>query len=400
MGGSPWPAARAAAYRAGTELAATLGDARSGRPRSTWVPVRECVGSVCAEDVRAPMDLPHFVSSAMDGWAVAGPPPWRLVPGGPPRRPTPLETGTAAPVLTGAPLPAGTTAVLRSERGEAADGLLRATEAVPDGADIRPAGREASRGDLLVPAGTRLTPAHAAAASVAGIDAVRAAVAPRVRLVLTGDEVVEAGIPEPGYVRDAFQPLLPAAVAGLGGDVREVVRIGDDRRRTDEEVAADADVVILTGGTGRSAADHVRAALEAMGAELVVDQIDMRPGHPAVLARRNDGALLVALPGNPLAAVAALLTLAGPALAGATGRPEEPPRWAAAAEPHAPLPGRHRLIPAALADDATGRLLSCDRTGPGMMRGLAGADALMIVPPGGVEDGDPVEFLPLPWSTR
>ncbi|GAA3699826.1 molybdopterin-binding protein [Zhihengliuella alba] len=393
MAGSPWPAARAAAYRAGAALAPRLDGSRR-------IPVPECSGRVCAEDVLAPMDLPHFASSAMDGWAVSGPSPWRLVPAGDPRRPAPLESRTAAAVLTGAPLPAGTTAVLRSERGDASAGLLRATEPLRDGADIRPAGREASRGDLLVRAGTRLTPAHAAAVAVAGVDAVRVASAPRVRLVLTGDEVVETGVPEPGYVRDAFRPLLPAAVAGLGGEVAAVVRIGDDRRRTDEEIAAAADLVILTGGTGRSRADHVRAAIEDLGAELLVDQIDMRPGHPALLARRADGALLVALPGNPLAAVAALLTLAAPALAGATGRAEPRPRRAPAGEPHAPLPGRHRLVPSVVADDATGGLVACDRAGPGMMRGLAGADVLMVVPPEGIEAGEPVEFLPLPWSTR
>jgi molybdopterin molybdotransferase len=299
--------------------------------------------------------------------------------------------------------------VLRRERGavsgsEGSADVLSATEGcVPsEGTDIRPAGTEAAEGDLLLPRGTRLDPGAVAVAAVAGADTVQVVAPVPVRLVFTGDEVVTSGIPAPGQVRDAFGPVLPACVAGLGGTVDSTARIGDSLEATlealDGPAARRARILVTTGGTGASPADHVRPAARRLGAEFLVDGIAMRPGHPALLARFPDGRLLLALPGNPLAALVAVATLLEPALRAAAGRPASYPVPCRAAADAPPLPGRHRLVPARWVGAGADRALApAEHVGSAMMRGLATADALLVIPPEGLREGADAGWLPLPW---
>ncbi|MFB0835384.1 molybdopterin molybdotransferase MoeA [Arthrobacter halodurans] len=403
MRGTDWHAARSAAHAAGASVRAILPPAeRVGLADAAW---RVLDTGLCALH-----PLPHYASSAMDGWVVAGGGPWILVPAR--AAGAGLAPGEAAEIVTGGALPAGTTAVLRREHGRPApaptggDGrpggtLLFAEHDPRPGLDIRPAATESAEGDLLLAAGTRMTPAALAVAALAGHD--RLAVAPDVgvALVLTGDEVVTSGLPGPGFVRDGFGPVLPHCVRGLGGTVLSATRIGDDRGATldaiDGTAARRAAIVVTTGGTGGSSADHLRPAAAALGAEILVDGVAMRPGHPALLGRMPDGRILLCLPGNPLAALVAVATLLEPVLRGAAGRPPSAPRRAASAAAFAPLPGRHRVVPAAWADGAGCALVPAEHIGSAMMRGLADADALLVVPPEGLEAGAPAAYLPLPW---
>ncbi|GHD10521.1 molybdopterin molybdotransferase MoeA [Zhihengliuella salsuginis] len=404
-GNAAWPAARETAHLAGRQLIDTADE-----PVRQPVGLEDALGHVLSADVHATNEIPHFAASAMDGWAVAGDGPWQVLDGDA-RTTTSLSPGEGVVIVTGSPLPGGATAVLRRERGRLADAprgggtgearrLLHATEPVGHLADIRPAGREAHAGERLFSAGTFLTPGHLAAAAVAGLDELPTLRVPRVGLVLTGDEVVTAGLPGHGLVRDAFGPVLPAAVRGLGGTVVDSTRIGDDHAATVRALGAGGvDVVIATGGTGHSGADHIRPALAELGAELLVDQIAMRPGHPALLARRCDGALVIALPGNPLAAMAALVTLGGPVLAGATARSLPVLRRARSTERFDPLPGRYRLVPARLDGDESGvRASAATHRGPAMLRGLADSSCFLAVPPEGLSPGDGVDCVPLPWT--
>ncbi|MBG6085244.1 molybdopterin molybdotransferase MoeA [Zhihengliuella flava] len=402
----PWQHARELAHAAG---------AATPRQRHN-VGLNQAVNRVLAADVVAPTDIPHFRASAMDGWAVSGEGPWTVLPGE--ARSTPrLRPGTAVPIHTGSPVPEGTSAVLRREQAvlnsEASSGAaagfgaaassaqLSAQQPLAAHADIRPAGREAAAGERLFAAGTRLTPGHLAAAAVAGCDVLRVYRAPRAALVLTGDEVVAEGQPAHGHVRDAFSPVLPPAIAHLGAEVLATNRIGDHRAQTVDALGRDdVDLIVTTGGTGRSPVDHLRPALQTLGAELIVDEIAMRPGHPALLARRADGVLVAGLPGNPLAAVAAFVTLVQPLLAGLVASPLEPLARAAALETFAPLPGRERLVPARLHTGPGGTSVDAAALrGSAMLRGLADSTCLMVIPPEGVEAGEPVPYVELPWTT-
>lgn len=402
-----WDEARQAAFGCGVPIPAGP------------VPLREALGRTLAEDVTALQDMPHYASSAMDGWAVNGSGPWIIAEPG--QRLAPHQ---ASVIVTGGLLPPGAKAVLRSESGvmstddEGLPVLALGGSARPgeprNGQHIRKAAEEAEAGELLVKAGTLLNPAHVALAALAGYDAVQVLGKPVVKLLLTGSEVVERGLPEPGKVRDTFGPQLAGVVEMMGGICTSQVRIGDsygewlealedegpavDPENPPLEAAASAlppDVVITTGGTGLSGTDHFRRAVADLGGRLVIDSVAMRPGHPVVLAELPDGRFVLGLPGNPLAAMMALFTVGGPLLA-ALGHGTLPPvDEVPCGTMIDPDPGRTRLMPFRL---LYGMASPAQHAGPGMMRGLASADGVMVVPPHGVQLGEGVPAFALPWG--
>ena len=406
------------------------------------VPLRKALGRTLAADIAALQDMPHYPSSAMDGWAVNGTGPWILAEPG--HRLAPHQ---ASPIVTGGLIPPGAKAVLRSEGGvlttddEGLPVLALGGGARPgeprNGQHIRKAGEEAAAGDVLVKRGAVLNPAHLALAALAGHDFLQVQGKPVVRILLTGSEVVAAGLPAPGKVRDTFGPQLGAVVEMLGGIFAGQEKIGDhyhewlaaladdgpaeapgSEKASRAEGPADdpgspavpalahdaeeagieeapADVVITTGGTGRSGTDHLRRAVGELGGRLLIDGIAMRPGHPAVLAELPDGRFILGLPGNPLAAMMALCTVGAPLLA-ALGHGTLPPVGEVPCGTMIePDPGRTRLMPFRL---LYGMASPAQHAGPGMMRGLASADGVLVVPPHGVQLGEAVPAFALPWG--
>ncbi len=369
---------------------------------SSNVALGEAIGRTLTSPVTAHQDLPHYASSAMDGWAISGSGPWTITASG-----RTLAVGEASVIATGGLIPPGATAVLRKESGEVCGDVhlslrhdAKPGEALP-GRHVRPAGEEASTGEVLIPAGTLLNPAHIALAAVAGHDHLQVQRKPRVAVVLTGSEVVTSGEPAPGRVRDAFGPQLDAVISQLGGVPEGQLRIGDSY---EEWLAAlggapealRPDVTITTGGTGKSGTDHFRDAIAALGGRLLLDGIAMRPGHPAVLAELPDGRFVIGLPGNPLAAMMTLMTLGEPLFAALGSRPVQQTAHMVSGADLDPTPGSTRLIPCTLIH---GLVFPTSHAGPGMMRGLSWADAYMAVPPEGVAAGSPVPVLPLPWTS-
>ncbi len=374
------------------------------------VPLDLAIGRILASDIVAPTAVPHYASSAMDGWAVCGSGPWTVV-----AAPN-LSPGQAAAIVTGGLIPEGAEAVLRSESGAVDDGrnanrsgsgvgerlsVLAAAQAAGEprtGQHLRPAGGEAQRGEVVVVAGTPLNPAHIAIAASCGRDDLSVIGRPNVLLLLSGDEVIERGIPGPGRVRDSFGPALPAVLRMLGAGDVSTRRVRDDFTATVDallESPATAEVVITTGGTGGSAVDHLRAALESIGAEFLVPRMAMRPGGPTMLARLTDGRLLVGLPGNPLAAMMGVLTLAAPVLAAFGGGPAPACGRAVSASTIEGRGDSSVLVPFVLVN---GRATASPWLGSGMMRGIADAAGVLVVPPEGLRQGEFAETLALPWA--
>ncbi|MFE7540035.1 molybdopterin molybdotransferase MoeA [Streptomyces platensis] len=415
-GPGPRPTPAAVSWHTARRLAER---AAPGPPAPETSALGETLGRTLAAPLTALTDLPSFDTSAMDGWAVAGPGPWRLdrpadaSETGPPsgilagHAPTEaLLDGHAIPIATGARVPSGATAVLRSEHGEVrelSDGgrRLYAPRPAPPGQDIRPRGQECRRGDQLLPAGALVTPAVLGLAAAAGYDELTAYRRPRAEVFVLGDELLDEGLPRDGRIRDALGPMLAPWLHALGVEAAAPRHLADEADALYAALAeSTADVVITTGGTASGPVDHVHPTLRRLGAEVLVDGVAVRPGHPMLLARLAPRRHLVGLPGNPLAAVSGLLTLAEPLLRTlAARRPAAPYRTplAAAVTGH---PRDTRLVPVAYRDDERHGLTAVPLRfhGPAMLRGIAAADALAVVPPGGAERGTELEILELPWS--
>ncbi len=356
------------------------------------VPLSAAAGRELAAPLWSLVAVPPFDASAMDGYAVRGPGPWsvvgRVLAGSPP--PAPLADGEALEVATGAPLPGGVEGVVPYEQA-VRDGAVLVAEA-PQGRHVRRAGEECPRWTALLGAGTVLGAAAVGLAAAVGHDALTVRARPRVAALVTGDELLAAGLPTGGAVRDAVGPLVAAAVPAYGGELVSVVHVRDsaDALRT-AVLAADADLVLTSGATSVGRADLLPSVLGTLGATLLVRGVDVRPGHPQLLARLPDGRPLVGLPGNPLAALSALATLAAPLLTALAGSA-------------APAPTRARLTAPLLAEGSTrlvpvrvqrGVALVTGHGGAAMLRGAATATHFAVVPPGTGEVLD-VELLPLP----
>ncbi|MFF0745069.1 molybdopterin molybdotransferase MoeA [Streptomyces sp. NPDC004111] len=398
---TPWAEARATATRAGY--------AAPARPRR--VPLDQALGQVLAEPLEALTDLPSFDTSAMDGWAVAGPGPWSFQEGAGilAGRATaePLADGEAVRIATGARIPTEATAVIRSEHARTDETKLRlhALREVIPGQDIRPRGQECRTGDHLLPAGSVVTPAALGLAAAAGYDALLTIPRPTVEVLVLGDELLTAGLPRDGMVRDALGPLLAPWLRALGAEVLDTRCLGDDPQALRKAIlGSEADVIVTTGGTAAGPVDHVRPFLETAagtGAEILVDGVEVRPGHPMLLARLAPDTHLVGLPGNPLAAVSGLLTLAEPLLRALAHRPVPEPYRAPVRDEIPGHPVSTRLVPVThRADHRTGaeHAVPLHYNGPAMLRGIAAADGLAVVLPGGARAGEELEILDLPWA--
>ncbi len=243
-------------------------------------------------------------------------------------------------------------------------------------------------------------------AAACGYDELLIRPAPRAALLVFGDELLNAGLPADGRVRDSLGPQVPGWLTRFGavcappvGPVRDTLAAHVEALTA--ALAGGADLICTTGGTMHGPVDHLHPALDQIGAEYVVNTVAVRPGFPMLLARcpRPDGgtALIAGLPGNPQSAIVALASLVAPALDGLRGRPAPALRRVPLA---APVPGRGGYTHLALvALDAEGAAVPVRHVGSAMLRGLAQAVGFAVIPPGAEGGtGDRVELLALPGA--
>ena len=285
----------AEAKRISIEAARNLVLAQLARLEGEEIALAGAPGRVLAQDAIAPGDLPPFDSAGMDGYAVIATDtddaPVALKIAGEARAGTlaqaPVEHGTAIRVSTGAVVPEGADAIVRQELTEIEDGAVIVNEEVSPGNDVRYAGEDIRAGETILHAGTLLGAAEIgalAAVNIARPDVVRK---PRVALVSTGDELVSPG-PElaPGQIRDANAPALTAATHAAGAEIIKNVRVSDDREATVatlRDALEGADIVATVGGVSVGPHDHVRPALEQLGARQIFCRVSLKPGGQVCL---------------------------------------------------------------------------------------------------------------------
>ncbi|OYU71341.1 MAG: molybdopterin molybdenumtransferase MoeA [Alphaproteobacteria bacterium PA2] len=272
------------------------------------VPLARAIGRVLAEPVDALRDQPPFANSAMDGWAVrAADTPGALTIIGESAAGHGFEgvlaAGQAVRIFTGAALPAGADAVVIQEDA-VREGDQVTVPAAQVGDNIRQAGRDFKAGQTLLTPGVRIDPWRLSLCASAGRAEVTVHRPPRVAILSTGEEIVEApAVPGPFQIYDSGSPALQAMVEAWGG---EVTRLTGVRDRLEDVIAAlkgaDADLIVTVGGASVGDHDLVRTAAKALGLSLRVESIAVRPGKPTFFGVLEDGRRMLGLPGNPASA--------------------------------------------------------------------------------------------------
>ena len=379
------------------DLAVTL-SLESAVPKSTkQLPISQALNLVLAQDLTADIDLPPAHTAMMDGYAVFGQGPWRIVGELHAGNFLPyLDTGCALKVSTGAHLPSHCSFVIPQEMATLFEGDVASKSSFTPGQHIRQPGDEAQAGERIAVAGTLLTPAIAGLAASSGIDEVLVYQPPTVAVIVTGSELATSGTPGPGQIRDSLSVQVTPWAQYLGATVASSVNCADDLTELTNAIkTAEGDLVIVTGGSSFGERDYLRPALEQLGAIYVVSEIWMRPGHPSLLAKLPDGKLVAGLPGNPLAALVSFMTIVAPALRGLLGQSEYRMAQVPLAKDFAC--DRTRVVPIVL---STGMAEMTEFRGSAMLRGLSQADGLGVISPGENPPGTLIRVLPLPWRVN
>ncbi len=374
------------------------------------VPRRKAGGRVLATDLEATTDVPAHDVSAMDGYAVD-----RAVSVGqrlpvddtiaagdtPGREPSP---GTAARIMTGAPVPSSTFGVVPVEHTDGGDETVLIHAAVPEGAHIRRRGEVVRAGQRLLPAGCLLTPGAQSLLATHGHERVPIHRPPSVATLATGDEVVPPDhTPRPGQLRDSHTDFLLAAGRGLGLAFTPLGIAGDNRTALLEHLrhGLDHDVLLVSGGVSMGVFDLVEPVLEELGCETLLDAVAVQPGKPLVVARHPNG-WVFGLPGNPASVMVSFWLFVRPLLRSLQGLRDGFWHGALDGTLSAELPGskgRDRFLAAdAETQDGQAHVRPIVPRGSHDVSAFACGRALVRVRPGSAPaaPGSRCEFLPLP----
>ncbi len=394
------------------ERAAALVDEHVPVLAPTRVPLAECAGRALATDLVAGAALPAFPSSAVDGYALrAAEAGTSLLIAGESAAGRPLgralEPGSAARILTGGQLPEGADCVVMVEDVTVAGDRVTAPEGLKPGQNFHVPGADLKAGELVLRAGSQLGAAELGLAAALGIPALEVRPRPRVALLSTGDELVEVGDrPGPGQIPDSNRWALLAALREAGAEV-ELLGIGPDEPAALRELVVraliTADVLVTSGGVSVGTHDLVKPLLESLGT-VHIGRIKLKPGKPFTFAvlrgSRSGGSPKVAfgLPGFPVSSLVTFEVFVRPALRKMQGfeqlqRPTLPVRLAYDARATADRTEYQRvtlrreggeLVAESTGSQSSSRLMS-----------LAGAHALIRVPPGGqgISSGTVVEAM-------
>src|SRR5262245_9563522 len=343
----------------------------------------------------------------MDGFAVRSadtpgrlPVVERIAAGRPASRP--LEAGEAMGIATGAAVPAGADAVSPLEYVVDHDNVIDISSPVDLGESIRPAGGDLRAGDAVVEAGVLLGPAQLGALAAAGVTDIASPRRPRATVLTTGSELRPPGEElAPGQIYEANGVILAAQLDEAGAEVRRLDSVADDEaaHRSALEIGLEADVLVTTGGVSVGPHDLVRSIGAGLGIEEVFWGVAVKPGKPLWFGIRGE-TLVFGLPGNPVSVLVGFELFVRPAIRALQGVRAPLPRFEPGrlARPLRPNPARTELVRArtAVADGAV-ELEPLTGQESHMIARAAGADALILVPPGAdpLDAGEAVSYLRL-----
>jgi molybdopterin molybdotransferase len=374
------------------------------------VPLPAAAGRILARDLVSTMNLPPHSNSAVDGYAVAHadlmpdretvlPVTGRAAAGHPLDRPA--RRGEAIRIFTGAPMPDGADTVMMQEDCAVEDGRVRLKPGISKGANRRHAGEDIAEDEIALSAGQRLRAPDLGLAAALGQRELCVFRPLRVALLSTGDEVRDPGaLLPPGAIYDANRFMLATLLTGLG------CRVSDFGIRPDREAAlvdalaaasGEHDLIVTSGGVSTGEEDHVKSAVERLGA-LHFWRLAIKPGRPVALGQIG-GVPLIGLPGNPVAVIVTFVVLARPLILRLAGAAPCLPRLfpVRAGFSYRKKPGRREYLRASLERDGDAVVaVKHARDGAGVLSSIVRSDGLVILDEASskLSAGSMVEFLP------
>ena len=357
------------------------------------VEIARADGRILAAGLSAPLPLPPFTNSAVDGYAVRS----RDLPGAEKKAfvvtgrvqagaaaTEALAPGEAVRIFTGAPMPDGADTVFMQEDVRLdRDGRVLLPQGLRTGANVRPAGEDFPAGTAALAAGQRLRPQDIALAAAFGLTHVQVRRPIRVAVFSTGDELVSPGTPRAAaQLFDSNRFMLMAMLARLGCEISDLGIIRDDRGALAhglKKVAGAHDLVLTTGGVSTGEEDHVKSAVESVG-KLVLWRMAIKPGRPVAMGI-IDGTPLIGLPGNPVASFVTFVHVVRPTVLALAGAAQQPlvPMTVRAAFSYRKKVSRREYIRVTLrtAQDGTLEAAKFPREGAGLLSSLVETDGLV-----------------------
>jgi molybdopterin molybdotransferase len=399
------------------EHALRIAEHRQRHIERTDLPLAQ--GRILAISLLADDDQPPFPRSTRDGYAcraaevsvhsqlpIAGSTHAGQPPAGP------LPPASAWEIMTGAPVPSGADCVVMLEHVEKSGNTicLAAPRTIAPGDNVVAQGAQAHRGDQLLTPGVSLGPAHIALAASCGYSSVEVFARPRVAILTTGDELVPiSASPGPGKIRNSNAAMLAALVSSAGGDPIVLPTAADTAEALDAALAeaAQADMLLISGGVSAGKYDLVEPALARRGAQFHFTGVKIQPGKPLVFgemkgadfsqlvsgttskgAPQRESIPLFGLPGNPISSAATFLLFAAPILAALAGSRETCPRFALAQlardTDRKAKPGLTRFLPARCTFSASLNQLPKVATvpwhGSGDLTAFAQSNCFLVIP--------------------
>jgi len=377
---------------------------------SEEVSLFEAEGRFLAEDLIAPVDLPVFDNSAVDGYALRhddlAPDTETILPiGGRVAAghslATAAETGKAVRIFTGAPMPDGLDTIFMQEDCKEAEGGIAFPPGLKRGANLRLRGEDLPKGASALPKGRRLRPEDIALCAALGLTKLTVRRKLKAAVFSTGDEIQSPGEAlRPAAVYDSNRFLLQALLRRLGLEVTDLGILKDDPaviKASLAQAAKDADLVITSGGVSMGEEDHVKNAISAEGS-LVFWKLAIKPGRPVAMGV-IDGTPLVGLPGNPVAVFITFIYVVRPLIAAMNGAPSSLPRRMKVRSgfDYKKKEGRREYVRVSLRQDDTGCLVAEKHPvdGAGILTSLTQTDGLIELPEGltRVTPGDLIDFI-------